>query len=40
MAPDDVLRSATSVDADLLGVSQKLSTLEKEKLAGIVADTG
>jgi imidazolonepropionase-like amidohydrolase len=40
MAPIDALRSATSVDADLLGVSQKLGTLEKGKLADIVAMPG
>ena len=40
MTPIDALRSATSVDADLLGVSQKLGTLEKGKLADIVAMPG
>jgi imidazolonepropionase-like amidohydrolase len=40
MAPIDALRSATSVDADLLGVSQKLGTLEKGKLADIIAMPG
>jgi len=40
MAPVDALRSATSVDADLLGVSQKLGALEKGKLADIVAMPG
>ena len=40
MAPIDALRSATSVDADLLGVAQKLGTLEKGKLADIVRDAG
>ena len=40
MAPIDALRSATSVDAALLGVSQKLGTLEKGKLADIVAMPG
>ena len=40
MAPIDALRSATSVDADLLGVAQKLGTLEKGKLADIVAMPG
>jgi imidazolonepropionase-like amidohydrolase len=40
MAPIDALRSATSVDAELLGVSQKLGTLEKGKLADIVAMPG
>jgi imidazolonepropionase-like amidohydrolase len=40
MAPIDALRSATSVDAELLGVSQKLGTLEKGKLADIIAMPG
>ncbi len=40
MTPIDALRSATSVDADLLGVSQKLGTLEKGKLADIIAMPG
>jgi imidazolonepropionase-like amidohydrolase len=40
MAPIDALRSATSVDADLLGVAQKLGTLEKGKLADIIAMPG
>ena len=40
MAPIDALRSATSVDAELLGVAQKLGTLEKGKLADIVAMPG
>ena len=40
MAPIDALRSATSVDAGLLGVAQKLGTLEKGKLADIIAMPG
>jgi imidazolonepropionase-like amidohydrolase len=40
MAPIDALISATSADADLLGVSQKLGTLEKGKLADVIAMPG
>lgn len=40
MAPIDALRSATSVDAELFGVADKLGTLEKGKLADIVAMPG
>ncbi len=40
MTPIDALRSATSVDAELFGVAQKLGTLEKGKLADIVAMPG
>src|SRR5437773_1502820 len=40
MTPIDALKSATANDADLLGVSQKLGTLEKGKLADIVAMPG
>jgi imidazolonepropionase-like amidohydrolase len=40
MAPIDALKSATSSDAELLGVAQKLGTLEKGKLADIVAMPG
>ena len=40
MAPIDALRSATSVVAELLGVSQKLGALEKGKLADIIAMPG
>lgn len=36
----DALRSATSVDAELLGVSQKLGTLEKGKFADVIAMPG
>ena len=40
MAPIDALRAATSIDADLLGISTKVGTLEKGKLADIVAMPG
>ena len=40
MKPIDALMSATSVDADLLGVAAKLGTIEKGKLADIVAMPG
>ena len=40
MAPIDALCSATSVDAELFGVSQKLGTLEKGKLADIIGMPG
>ncbi|HVF72034.1 MAG TPA: amidohydrolase family protein, partial [Chthoniobacterales bacterium] len=40
LPPIEALRSATSVDADLLGMSAKLGTLEKGKLADIVAMAG
>jgi imidazolonepropionase-like amidohydrolase len=40
MKPIDALISATSVDADLLGVAAKLGTLEKGKLADIIAMPG
>jgi imidazolonepropionase-like amidohydrolase len=40
MAPIDALRAATSIDADLLGISAKVGTLEKGKLADIVAMPG
>lgn len=40
MEPIDALRSATSVTADLFGISQKVGTLEKGKLADIVAIPG
>jgi imidazolonepropionase-like amidohydrolase len=40
LPPIEALRAATSVDADLLGVSAKLGTLEKGKLADIVAMPG
>jgi imidazolonepropionase-like amidohydrolase len=40
MTPIDALKSATASDADLLGIAQKVGTLEKEKLADIVAMPG
>jgi imidazolonepropionase-like amidohydrolase len=40
MAPAAALRSATSVDAALLGLSAKLGTLEAGKLADVVAVPG
>jgi imidazolonepropionase-like amidohydrolase len=40
MPPIDALRSATSVTADLLGISAKVGTLEKDKLADIIAIPG
>jgi imidazolonepropionase-like amidohydrolase len=40
MAPADALISATSTDADLLGISQKVGTLEKGKLADVIAMPG
>jgi imidazolonepropionase-like amidohydrolase len=40
MAPIDALKSATLSDAELLGVAQKLGTLEKGKLADVVAMPG
>jgi imidazolonepropionase-like amidohydrolase len=40
MAPIDALRSATANAADLLGIAQKTGTLEKGKLADIVAMPG
>jgi imidazolonepropionase-like amidohydrolase len=40
MSPLEALRAGTSVDADLLGISQKVGTLEKGKLADIVAIPG
>jgi imidazolonepropionase-like amidohydrolase len=40
MAPIDALRAATANDADLFGISQKLGTLEKGKLADVVAMPG
>src|SRR5438046_4987689 len=40
MTPIDALKAATANDADLLGVSQKLGTLEKGKLADIIAMPG
>ena len=40
MAPIDALKSATSNDAELLGVGQKIGTLERGKLADIIAMAG
>ncbi len=40
MKPIDALISATSVDAELLGVAAKLGTLEKGKLADVIALPG
>jgi imidazolonepropionase-like amidohydrolase len=40
MPPVDALRAGTSVDADLFGIAQKVGTLEKGKLADIVAIPG
>jgi imidazolonepropionase-like amidohydrolase len=40
MAPIDALRSATSSTADLFGISAKLGTLEKGKLADVIAMPG
>ena len=40
MAPIDALKSATSNDAELLGIRQKVGTLEKGKLADVIAVPG
>lgn len=40
MPPIEALRAATSSDADLLGISAKVGTLEKGKLADVVAMPG
>lgn len=40
MPPIEALRAATSSDADLLGISAKVGTLEKGKLADIIAIPG
>ena len=40
MNPIDALKSATANDADLLGVAQKVGTLEKGKLADVIAMLG
>jgi imidazolonepropionase-like amidohydrolase len=40
MKPIDALLSATSVDSELFGVADKLGTLEKGKLADVVAIPG
>jgi len=40
MKPVDALRAATSVDADLLGVSDRLGSLETGKIADVIATPG
>jgi imidazolonepropionase-like amidohydrolase len=40
MKPIDALKTATSSDADLFGVSNRLGTLENGKLADVVAVPG
>jgi imidazolonepropionase-like amidohydrolase len=40
MTPIDALKSATATDAELFGMTQKIGTLEKGKLADIVAMPG
>ena len=40
MRPIDALKSATSVDAELFGVADRLGSLESSKLADIVAVPG
>jgi imidazolonepropionase-like amidohydrolase len=40
MLPIDALKSATASDAELFGVAQKLGTLEKGKLADVIAIPG
>ena len=40
MAPIDALRSATSVDAELFGIADRVGTLEKGKLADVIAMPG
>jgi imidazolonepropionase-like amidohydrolase len=40
MSPIDALRSATANDAELLGIAQKVGTLEKGKLADVIAMVG
>ncbi len=40
MPPIDALRSATSGAADLLGISRTTGTLEKRKIADVVAIPG
>ena len=40
MSPIDALKSATTSDAELFGVAQKLGTLEKGKLADVIAVPG
>ncbi len=40
MSPIDALKSATATDAELLGIAQKVGTLEKGKLADVIAMPG
>src|SRR2546430_2899724 len=40
MSPIEALRSATANDAELLGIGQKVGTLEKGKLADVIAMPG
>ena len=40
MSPLDALKSATANDAELIGISQKIGTLEKGKLADLIAMPG
>ena len=40
MQPIDALKSATSTTAELFGVSDKLGTIEKGKIADIIAMPG
>jgi imidazolonepropionase-like amidohydrolase len=40
MAPIDALKAATSTDAELFGIAARLGTLEKGKLADIIAMPG
>ena len=40
MSPIDALKSATANDAELLGIAQKVGTLEKGKLADVIAVPG
>jgi imidazolonepropionase-like amidohydrolase len=40
MQPIDALKSATANDAELLGIGQKVGTLEKGKLADVIAVPG
>jgi imidazolonepropionase-like amidohydrolase len=40
MSPIEALKSATATDAELLGIAQKVGTLEKGKLADVIAVPG
>ena len=40
MSPIDALKSATANDAELLGIIQNVGTLEKGKLADVIAVPG